>query len=1228
MKRFLSAVGLCAGLLVLGLFVLMPSSGAQNARVSVLPLLLNQPAPPPPNPLVENAVRDERFYKKNNVPKDDAPIDDLMDYWTAQNQYNPKYTYTVAPSEKTLERIIGEIEKKPELLSGFLNVLANSPDAAEFVKRLYDRESAERNLDENWRTEVKEWLTYNSTYFIDELAEQASFADETGEYVLNQNEVLALARLDWDKARALVERFYNSPTQPILQTLARWALYERALREGSTSDVERYRKELQETVEDKTAKPGNRDLAMDALVESGDFPGRDDWYYSLLEDETLFDLRVNGTSYTSLTTLLNHSAPEKYLAKMLELIKSDNQAVRNAAARNLGTLIDEKNPDVIRALLPWLENPKWAKEVGSERANLVRALIYFQMPESVPGLIAVLNESQKKEVPVYYNGNVAVNSNIATTYNANITVTTRETETFPYRIDAITALAVQKDSRAVPALRGVLPLVDDYQRSYVVNALLLSNGFSIPEQLDALESVALYNAPVYMPSNTLSNMPMSNTTVVTRLEAPTIVVSNTNYGGTTLQRPFDANELRTILGTQIVNNPEPTAEFVNALINRIEVLERENPALAVSLRTIMTRWRGAAINSLFLRDLKNGKADLDAVIKLLSVRRELREKQSREVYDLRSGTSQTAYGISACLLEDAGEYNAILSGDNVESKTALLACARMIRAPLPVRKVAEYLKNPNALLALAAELYLESEDSIEARQMVLAAHPNEAKVLGARTFFSATDGEYSASNYLSGLFLTVGNSSDTPNYYFYNSYFEELNNTQEKLREEVLKTDELAGVYAYDKNFIRIYKDKAVFSWEDNPARYRERELTKEEFDNLKDFLSSQRVDELPPFLSSCGDGCVEKELLMLGRGGGRRVFVRAGRMPPFFAALDEMFADFRKPSAKLRYYLEKSVTGLEILFADENLQARMLWKNGDDFRVLIEDAERRKQIDKQLDLQDENDLANENVDYEQYEAMSEKRRQQRKFEHLTWHKFAAGKLVDFAAQPPQIEYFPVRDSFPAQAEIGAWQARAANLEIRADNEGLYKLSRGAFTKIRSGYYANPLVTANGRWAIVTKYDDEMRSALFRVNLLTNREFKIAVPEETMLEPVAFVAALNKVLLYAGAYYEEKSDREGTFYLLDAETGAFQETKGEVRPLLHQDYRPLQPAAGADEFWAAIPTAENETQFGVYNAKTLSFKPLLKIPQISFYSAEMWVDAGKIYFVYEGHLLSLPLPKG
>jgi hypothetical protein len=59
--------------------------------------------------------------------------------------------------------------------------------------------------------------------------------------------------------------------------------------------------------------------------------------------------------------------------------------VRSAAVRNLSTLLNRQKPKVVEALLPWLENPKWARETNNERRLLVSALREFAIPASVPG---------------------------------------------------------------------------------------------------------------------------------------------------------------------------------------------------------------------------------------------------------------------------------------------------------------------------------------------------------------------------------------------------------------------------------------------------------------------------------------------------------------------------------------------------------------------------------------------------------------------------------------------------------------------------------------------------------------------------------------------------------------------------------------------------------------------------------------------------------------------------
>jgi hypothetical protein len=227
-------------------------------------LLLDLPAPPPSNPLVKGmrGEREEKFYDKNNPPGDNAPIDELLDYWERQSTTYQALRYMPEPSERTLDRLMKEIGKNHKILPSYLNLLKREP---EFVKGLYDHEGGGGVFDRETRRTLKSWLTYNSSDFSSDLARLASAVSDTGEYVSNQEELLALTHVDFDKARPMIDRLYNDSSLKTSRVLARWALYKHAVETGSTGDIERYRDELKVVVEDKTALAGMRDLALDAL---------------------------------------------------------------------------------------------------------------------------------------------------------------------------------------------------------------------------------------------------------------------------------------------------------------------------------------------------------------------------------------------------------------------------------------------------------------------------------------------------------------------------------------------------------------------------------------------------------------------------------------------------------------------------------------------------------------------------------------------------------------------------------------------------------------------------------------------------------------------------------------------------------------------------------------------------------------------------------------------------
>ena len=1245
MKNLLISLGLLFVLLGFGSFVFMDTAAAQK---DLVPALLNLPAPPPPNPLrpsVELRERDEAFYNKKTPPDDDAPIEDLLDYWRNQSAAYQELGYNIKPSEKVLERLLAEVDKDPKNISGMLNILPENQDSADLVKRIYDSMPAEDEEGNDPRGDLRGWLKYRSSYFSDELAETSRSVGDADEYVTNQDELLALTRVDFSKAQPILNRLYSDTTQPVSQTLAKWALYRHAIATDSLGDIERYRDELKAVVEDKTASPGQRDLALDALVKEIDWSGRDDWYYGLLGDETLADLRVKGRTFTGLTTIIYHAPPEKYADKMLELLKSSNPTIRSAAVRNLALLINKNNPEIIEALLPWLENPNWAKEVGGERGRIVDALANFSLPASVPGLLEALEEKQTRMVPI---GDLSANSNSPTrlgnSNSASGTVTLTSLDTYPLRSSAISALAAQKDPRAVPALRRVINDVEEYERQGVVRAILLSKGYTIPEQVDSLEftvrqaaqeernlgsnsNTYAYATKAYAAEDAAPPPPRAFSGAIPTSYTAAANVSSGPYAKTAVS----GDEIRRMLGNLLIETQDAEEPLVNAVLDRITALERRDPPTSEALRKVLQSWNGPAINAMMLRDLKNGKATVDTVVKLLSLRKVIFEKQKDVIYDARGGGA-FALGITACMLNDTGLYHDILDGESAEQKAAMLSCARMVRANLDVSKIAALLGGANKTLALAAERYLESNDSPEARAAVLALHPNEARIMGATNFFAPGEESLTESAFIADLFNSLPGANFTYPFFLTSDHGRELRVTEKRIKKEVLENTELLGVYAYDDNFIRIFKDRAVFSWEEDPARYNERTLEADEFERFKSLLAASYVDQMAPYISEPGDHDEEGravELLMVGRQGGRRVYLQGGETPEFFKRLDREFEDLRKPPAKLRYWLEKDVPGLRILFADKDLAAKTVWKNGDDLRLLIEDEALREQIEKELDEQAQAEATAENYDYEKGYEVNQKRRAARAFDHISWRKLVNEKVAELTTQPPGIEAVPQRDNNAVASSPGAWKARAGNIEIRADQNGLYKVVRGQLTRIREGFYDEPLITANGRWAIATSYSEG--SKLVRVNMTNNREFPIAIPESISWAAQANVPGINRVLLRGSEFSGhdgEEAPSSTTYMFLDPETGVAEPVRGEVRPLSQLTIRALQATATPDDFWAAIPEeGRKETVLGLYNMKTLTFKPMQRIPRILFNSMDMWVDEKEktIYLVYMGHLLSIPL---
>jgi hypothetical protein len=829
----------------------------------------------------------------------------------------------------------------------------------------------------------------------------------------------------------------------------------------------------------------------------------------------------------------------------------------------------------------------------------------------------------------------AANRAVITSSNTNVNRAAMKEETYyPLREYAIRALATQADPRAVPALRQVLAITVNYQRVEIMRALLACGGYSVSEQLDALE---------YYAKTALGGFTETRGYSKTNSNAGAMYyISNRPYLGSAVDPESDT---KFALGDLIASKNDPSDELVRSAIVRIEVLEKRDPATAENLRRIISNWNGLAISALLLNDLRTGKIESSSVIRLLAERKTLREKLPQDLDELRTGTP-TAAGIAGCLTESAESYAAMFDGKSTETRTAFLACSRLIRNSLPLDKVSEQLRSTDELLKRAAEEYLVSEDSPAARTIVYAMHPGEAKILGATAFFKGGNDDVTLSPEMLGLFLSVNSGIAFDAYMpFYNG--SEWNKQERELQLEVKSDPDLVGLYSYKDSLVRITKQHVSFTWGNDPSRYSERFLSREEFESLKALISGHNVTEMKPFLA-CRGNCEEpREFIMLGKNGGSRVFARTAR-PQFFLELEKLFDRFRAEPSNIKYALSKDVPGLELLFASDQYDAQTVWKQGSDLRVVISDRSVREKVDEDVGEIEETDDEGSADDEEaadvpskepQMIVPSERMRLGRQYEGFGWFKLSNSGLREPVAQPAGVEYIPVRGSFDIQPAEEQWKARAPGVEIRADPTGLYKIAGGKLSKLKPGIYSQPVISPNGRWLIVNKFEEDIGPSTIRYDLATGREYKVKFDGYGNLVARCFVPASEKFLLAAGyyeeGYYEPDNEEEETsggspsrFYLLDPESGALMPASGEARPLSAQTFRPLQPTGKPNMFWAALPSSRlGDTVVGIFDSRLFRFSPVLKLPKINFSSMDMWIDEteNKVYFVYSGHLLRVPL---
>lgn len=1133
-----------------------PAQATRPETPDVLKQLLALPAPTPrgsgADENTENGpkLQAKEFYDREKMPPDDAPIGDLINYWRwwANQNRPPEVSATVQ------RRLLEEFSAEPEQVANLLRVFPHDEASAARVKDLYDKSLNNPEIDQESLKRVKKWLVFYSTYFLTELQTMANkVRDNEKGYIDQAPALVALAKVDWAAAEPLVQSLADSG-QPRAATLALILLYERAVRDKDLSAEEKLRGRLRAIVANTNAPGLTRGVAIDVL-STAEWSGRDEWYLSLFHDETLINPTDGIHSFSPLGTLIVKD-PDKWIPVMAKLVESTDRTVRSAAA---GCLIrfqgDTARVDALRPLLPWLSNPDWAFDRFNQRLRLIQSLENVDLPESVPGLIWVVehDNSEFKSDQSY----------------------------------AAQSLSKYKDARAIPALKKALAAEKrEPNRRLILQGLMACGGLPETEQVEALEAYAA------------------------RLATPD--------GRTDVMRYRSVEEdplpLPVSIGMSLSNLREAPDSLLRAVLARADFLRKSNPAVARSLLEVVHGWQGLQVDLDMVQRVADGSADVETIRQALERREKLRESVLPELQALTPG-AELAQGLAPVLLEDASLARSVLSSGSESSQIALLACARLAQLPLPVDVVGGRLQSKNQLLAAAAESYLLAEDSRDARELVWARHPKEAFVTGWRENMPLL-------------------SSDT---------YDEMGKFEKQLRDELFKENPpletialIANSVEQDGRVLRVYSDRAVYTYYENAVRYRDRVITKEELAAFRQFITTSELANLGPQVTFCHYGCEALELLILTKDKGRRVFSHQGlsRWEDLVTNLDRLG---RGENAKIHYHLEKEIKGLEVLYADQQLAVKDVWQGDGGIRIFVE----RAVPPEELDLQVPNDPEDE-----QDEAKRAARRLEnlaRESARFSWRALVNGKADAVTAAPTGFYFFD-ESRFPGDDELEATDQTTQfippdSLIITRNFDGLWRQVAGRKPVQISddGAYANPIVTPDGKWVVVAKTDGNWGEPNYvaRFNLQTGREFRVNLPAADDFSPVAYVASHGRVLLRRARDEDNSSAKavgpeKPEYYLLDAATGKTELTTGVFEPLRQNGKRFLQPTGKPNEVWAAIPNgATNQTRVGRYNLKDFSFQELLVLPHISFDSMSLWVDeaAAKLFVVYEGQLLRLPLPR-
>ncbi len=392
------------------------------------------------------------------------------------------------------------------------------------------------------------------------------------------------------------------------------------------------------------------------------------------------------------------------------------------------------------------------------------------------------------------------------------------------------------------------------------------------------------------------------------------------------------------------------------------------------------------------------------------------------------------------------------------------------------------------------------------------------------------------------------------------------------------KLGEPVGLLAF---FVGCKEGELRWYVGDTKERYYRRTVATEEIDAIREFLSDNKVDVLPEVGPSNPDGSytvggLQYVYLRMDARRGRRILINNPqrgveseneypRQHPIFGhiKLIEYFDKFKDPGKlEVCYEFPRPIDGLEVLFAPPTTDVLAVRMQDGDIRVTLREKWKHDAVASHRVLRD-------------------------------------GKLTDEVAAP--------------------------KLEVENTTEV-------------GGVAIRPWVeSTDRRWVVGNRTEGGELVCYDR----TKMEFVRVADQQTRLTsyPLYYLDAHDAFLL--GRIDAKRIPRAKAsqavpdlfdLHILDPATGENRDVDGALftsKELWFQELpRQLQPVRGVEHaVWIAVPT-ETATKIGQFNTKTFEWLGSELIPNLKLETKHLWVDEPekKVYIVYKGHLLSIPLP--